>query len=125
MYGKWTVRRPRPRPRFGYPRRCGVMTGSISRRKERKSSWRGSLAEVFEHFAALFGTVAARLGARGHVLVIRVLPAGRGALGAALLAAFQHVSGQGALPGAQRRTRLAALGAIGAQLCRLRMFLLA
>src|SRR5260221_11108007 len=30
MYGKWTVRSPRPRPRFGCPRRDWVMTISPS-----------------------------------------------------------------------------------------------
>ncbi len=59
------------------------------------------------------------------MLVIRELPAGRGALVAALRATLQHGAGEGAPSGAQGRTGLAALGAVGTQLRCLGVFLLA
>src|SRR5262249_28330820 len=86
---------------------------------------RRSLAEVLQQLAALFGALPARRGAGGHVLVVRELPAGRGALVAARRAALQHGAGEGALAGAQGRTGLAALGAVGAELRRLGVVLFA
>lgn len=65
-------------------------------------------AEVFEHLAAIPGTVTARFRAGRHLLVVRILLAGCGAVVAALGTAFQHVGGERALTGAQRRTCLAA-----------------
>src|SRR5262249_49921611 len=77
---------------------------------------RRSLADVLQQLAALLGALPARSGAGGHVLVIRELPAGRGALVAARRAARQHGAGEGALAGTQGRTALAALLAVGAEL---------
>src|SRR5262249_1964834 len=82
-------------------------------------AWRQLLAKALEHVAALFGAVPARLGAVGHVLVLPELLAVRGALIATLRAALQHGIGEGALPGAQGRTRLTALRTVGTELCRL------
>jgi hypothetical protein len=80
---------------------------------------------MLQQFVALFGALPARLCAFGHVFFRRNLPAGRCAFGAAFLAALQHVSCQRAFSSAQSRTRLAALGAVGAQLGRLAVFLFA
>src|SRR5207302_4752383 len=89
------------------------------------TSRRRLLAEVLEHLAARLGVVPARLGDGGHVLVVSELLALRGAVVAALRAALQHGAGEGALPGTQGRTRLAALGGVGAELRRLGVVLLA
>ena len=80
---------------------------------------------MLEHLAARLGAIPARLGAGGHVLVVWGLLTRRGALVATLRATLQHVAGERAFPGAQGRTRLAALAAVGAELCRLGVFLLA
>ena len=80
---------------------------------------------MLEHLATLLGTVAALLGAPSHVLVVRKSLAFGGAIVATFRAALQHGAGEGALPGTQGRTRLAALGAVSAELRRLGVFLLA
>ena len=84
--------------------------------------------ELLHHLcqvATFLRTVAAGLGAGGHELVVRGLFALHGALVAADRAALKHGVSERTRPGAQGRARLTALAAVGAELCRLGVFLLA
>lgn len=74
-------------------------------------------------FEAFLGTVSARLGARGHVLVIWHCFAGSGTLVTTLRTAQQGVGRESALPGAQCGTHLAAFCAVHAQTHALGMLL--
>ena len=74
-------------------------------------------------FEAFLGTVAARLGACGHVLVIWHCFAGSGAILTALRTAQRGMGREIALPSAQRRAHLATVCAVHAQMHTLGMLL--
>ena len=73
-----------------------------------------SLVEGLQHLAALLGEVLTRFGAGGHLFVGRRGPAARGTVLAGLRTAFQHMAGEWSFAGAEGRTRLTRLAAIGA-----------
>jgi len=80
---------------------------------------------VLDHCPAFLGAIAARLRTGRHALVAGNFLARHGAFVAALCARLQHKASDGALPGTQGCTAFATLGTVGAELCRLGVFLLA
>ena len=76
------------------------------------------------HRVAFLGTVAASLGASGHLLVIGDFLAGGCTVVTTFGTTFRRISGEHAFPSTQRRTQLAAIGAIHTAMHALGMILL-
>jgi hypothetical protein len=81
------------------------------------------LTDHFGHFSARLRTSAARLGTFCHLLIVRVLFAGFGTHVAAHGTTLAGRSSERTLPCRKRGSELATFGAVGAKLCRFRMFL--